>query len=143
MAIEERNLIPVLDEVLSFMEDSLSEYSRSQAQIDLLQNKIAQHDRVVLEKVAEFKKHAFDGDKLKNTLNNMVQMRLLSPHDSAKIASKVDNDPNAIFELLTKMAEAMIAPSEGSELIEDKDFVLDDPDGWDDMAEGKAVRVRP
>jgi len=51
MAIEDQSLVPVLDEVLSFMQASLSEHSRSQSEIEGLQNKLAQHDRVTLEKV--------------------------------------------------------------------------------------------
>jgi hypothetical protein len=143
MPLEEQSLVPVLNEVLSFMESSLAEHSRSQTELEGLQSKLAQQERVTLEKVATIKKLALDETRLKTTLNNMVQMRLISSGDSVKIANKLTENPNTVFELLTKMAEALVSPiNDGSELIEDRDFHLEDQDGWNDMAEGKSVRVK-
>ena len=142
MAIDNAALVPVLDHFLEFAETALTENERSLGVIADLQSKIAQSDRVLLEKVAAAKSAAINHDQVDNVIGQLVQMRLMSPNDSIKVAGKIKSDPNASLSLITKMAEMLVTPAEGRELDEARDVIAEDPDGWGAMAEGKAVRVR-
>jgi hypothetical protein len=128
--------------MLEFTQAALSEHEADQGTITHLQNKIAQAERIYLEKVAAARSNALDPDRVTNTLSTLVQMRLMSVNDSVKVATALKSNPNASLELITKMADMLVTPHEGHELDEKTGIIADDPDGWTAMAEGKTVRVR-
>jgi hypothetical protein len=137
-----KELAPVFDSVLDFAQSALMEHEAAQNTISQLQSKIAQNEQVILEKVAAARSNALDTNQVQSVLDHLVQMRLLSFNDSIKVASKLKADPNASLALITKMAEMLVAPSEGRELDDVHAGLLDDPDGWGAMADGKTVRIR-
>ena len=142
MPIAEKSLVPVLDTVLDFAQSALENHAADQARIAELQSKVAQHDRVILEKVAAVKANALDPEQVDQVLNNMVGMHLLSREEGVKVASKLKRDPQSSLDLITKMAEMLVTPSEGRE--HDSGSVeSEDPDGWTAFAEGHRVRLNP
>ena len=140
MDIDSQALVPVIDELLEFVKLALDTHEKDQVNIQNLQAKLAQHEKVILEKVASAP--GLDSGIARRVLSNMVSMRLISPGEDVKIASKIETDPNSVFTLLTKMAESLVSPQEGSEFHEDTGLLDADPDGWGLMAEGKPVRVK-
>jgi hypothetical protein len=138
--IDSQALVPVIDELLEFVKLALDTHEKDQVNIQNLQAKLAQHEKVILEKVASAP--GLDSGIARRVLSNMVSMRLISPGEDVKIASKIETDPNSVFTLLTKMAESLVAPQEGNEFHEEQSLLDADPDGWGLMAEGKPVRVK-
>lgn len=146
MPIDDKDLVPVIDEMLGFVSESLTTQARQQEQIEHLSSKAAQHERVILEKVAEVKSQVgLNAQELDLTLNYLVGQHLIAPGDLEKIASEIRKNPNKIFSLLTKVAETLDTSAEGhgipSEDVDEQG--KSDPDGWNEAAKGKVPRIKP
>lgn len=141
-------LVPVLDQVIEFMESALKEASSNHTQIveltEALKKSKAEQERVILEKVAHAKAEFFDKEALQRTLNKLTGMGVLDSTGCEKIARRVGDDPNFVLPLIVKIAESLMsAPGDGegiSKLAESMEEA--DPDGWSAMAQGKPVSVR-
>ena len=123
-------LTPVLDEVLSFMDSALQTHEQDQAAIADLNNKVAQHERIVLEKVAALKLSSLDLDRVKTTINEMATMGIMTQMEAVKVASRIQAEPNSVCDFMLKMADALVKPGEGQEFLDTPDTKLDDQDGW-------------
>lgn len=142
MNINDTELVPVLDNVLSFTQAALADHVASQTLIAEMQAKLAQHDRVVLQKVAAARTEALDPKQVDKVLNDLVSMRLMSAGDREKVAATLKTNPGSSLEMITKLATMLVTPSEGRELDEQTLSVDSDPDGWGAMCEGKPVRIK-
>lgn len=146
-------VLPVLDEVIGFMEQALKEGNDHQATITQLKAGLAKlqadQDRIVLEKVAAAKATFFDKAALDMALGKLEGMGIIDSTSHEKLGRRIEEDPNLVLPLLTKVAETLMsAPGEGSGIEKDASggSLLDtsdaDPDGWKAMAEGKTVVIR-
>ena len=126
----DNDIQPVLSEVLGFVSSALQTHSDDQTKIAELSQKLAQQETVTLEKVAALQKTALDVSRIPSVINTMVSLRLVSPLEGEKIASKLKEEPNAVFDLLVKVADALVNPGEGQEFMDTLDRRSDDPDGW-------------
>ena len=139
---------PVLTQLLSFMEEALESHTKSASQLDELKLRMQQiqkeQDKVILEKVAAERKNFFDKTALDSALSKLKGMGIIDEGGQQKLAKKILENPNVVFTLLTKVAEVnMTASAEGSGVApESEPAATRDPDGWDDMAEGKPVTLR-
>ncbi len=145
-------VVPILDQVIDFMEDALKEKSANQELITSLKAGLTQlqsdRERVILEKVAAAKATFFEKSALENALTKLEGMGVIDSVAHEKLSSKIMDDPSVVLTLLTKVAtHLMSAPGEGSGVEKEASSLLevasdDDPDGWKAMAAGKPVSVR-
>lgn len=141
-ATEVSELVGILDDVLGFAEDSLTEYKNLQQKNADLQLKVAQSDRVVLEKVASV---VMPDQAIQQTMDRLIELHYLTPKESVKLAADIRRQPSILLNLLTKVAEASLSvPGEGSGIAKSASEIPSgkDPDGWDDMAAGKPVKEK-
>jgi len=120
----------VLDEVLGFVTSALQTHEQDQGIIADLNHKVAQHDKIVLEKVAALQKSALDTRRIPAMISSLVELKICTPQEGAKIASRIQEDPNSVFDLCIKMADAIVQPGEGQEFLDSTDRRSEDQDGW-------------
>ena len=134
MTIDGKHLLPVLDSVSDLVSVAMHQHQSDAGTIADLQRKLAQAraDNVTLEKVASAPRPVLDPVFVDKTLGQLVSMRLLSPGEDVKLASQLQKNPNVVLDVLTKMAETLVTPSEGHSVERDADDKLldEDPDGW-------------
>jgi hypothetical protein len=95
--------------------------------------KNAEQERVILEKVANAKPAALNPALIESTLRALEAMSLADPADHQKLASDLNNDPNAALHLAQRLITLSVpAHQEGSAI--DKSAGVSgpavDPDGW-------------
>ena len=120
----------MFDEVLGFMTSALQTHEADQTTIAGLNQKLAQHEKVTLEKVAAVQRNALDTDRIPSVVDTMIGLKLCTPLEGSKIASKLKEDPNSVFDLLVKVADTLATPSEGQEFLDSVERRGDDQDGW-------------
>ena len=143
-------LVPVLDQVIEFMEEALTVKQADETRInsltDALKKAKAEQERVILEKVAAAKNAFLDDATMKEALSRLQTMGIITDRGLEKLASRFKADPNSVFPMMVKLAENLLtAPGDGSGI--DKDAGASataevDPDGWTDFAAGKPVKVK-
>jgi hypothetical protein len=143
-------LVPVLDDVIGFMEEALQSKQADENRItsltDALKKAKADQERVILEKVAAARASFLDESTMKEALTRLQTMGIITDRGNEKLASRFKGDPNAVFPIMVKIAENLLtAPGDGSGI--DKEGKTEsgseaDPDGWIDFAQGKPVKVK-
>lgn len=145
---ELKEIVPVLDQVIEFMESALNEKQADSTKIQELATSLKKakedQEKVILEKVAAAKAEFFNSEKMEQSLQKLEGMGILDSPNREKIARKIKDDPNTVFPLMVKMAEKlMTVPGEGNGIDKVADDSVDgDPDGWQAYAEGRKVEVR-
>jgi hypothetical protein len=105
-------------------------------QVVELQTKLAQQDKVVLEKVAAAKaatRLELDPVTITETLAKLVDLSLLPPGESEKLASHLRQDPNSALRLVQRVATLSVpSHSEGRAVEKSASHFAStsDPDGW-------------
>ena len=112
------------------MTSALQAHEEDQGQISSLSQKLAQHEKVTLEKVASLQKSALDTNRIPQLIDTMVDLKLVNRFEGEKIASRLREEPNAVFDLFVKMADTLAAPGEGQEFMDTLDKRSEDQDGW-------------
>lgn len=143
-------LVPVLDQVIEFMEEALTvkqaDENRINSLTDALKKAKADQERVILEKVAAAKASFLDEATMKEALSRLQVMGVITDRGSEKLASRFKTEPNSVFPIMVKLAENLLtAPGDGSGIEKDAGAsaeAQEDPDGWTDFAAGKPVKIR-
>lgn len=142
-------IVPVLDQVIEFMEEALrvkqSDDHRIGELLTALQKEKADQERVILEKVAAARASFLDESVMKTALARLQGMGILSQENSVKLASRFKEEPSAVFPMMVKLAEKLLsAPGEGAGIEKESssESSEEDPDGWSDFAAGRQVKVR-
>lgn len=110
-------------------------------QVGELQIKLAQQDKVILEKVAAEKaltekaasRPALDAVVITETLAKLVDLSLLPPGETEKLAGHLRQDPNSALRLVQRVATLSIpSHSEGRAMDKSANHYSpsSDPDGW-------------
>ena len=124
------DLADTFDNVLDFMKeasDTIDALSRSNTELQL---KVAQTDRVVLEKVASAKA-VFPESDLETALGRLSDLGIIKEREITKVASTIQKNPTALLTFLIKVAEsAATAPHEGGGITSEPTPAEIDPDGW-------------
>lgn len=135
----------VLDATLSTMESVAAACEELQTENSSLQQKLAEQERIYLEKVAS-SRSVLSNDKIDRVLDRLENLHLVPAEWRPKIASQLKADPNAALGLIMQLTDTyMPAHSEGGGIAK---FAADhttsdsDPDGWDACARGEDVQVR-
>lgn len=142
--------VPVLDQVIEFMEEALHVKQADETRIGELLASLkkaqADQERIVLEKVAAAKASFLDEQVMSEALARLQGMGIINPTSSVKLASKFKAEPSSVFPMMVKLAEKLLtAPGDGEGISKDAGDagVSDkDPDGWEDFAAGRAVKIR-
>lgn len=142
-------LIPVLDQVIEFMEEALQTKQADDGKILDLTNALkkakADQEQVILEKVAAAKASFTDQKIVKEALARLQGMGIIDERGMEKLASRFAADPNSVYPVMVKMAEKLLtAPGEGEGVdkeASDKTGDEKDPDGWGDFVAGRPVKV--
>ena len=142
-------LLPIIDQVISFMESALAEDSSKQAQVIQLQEEVKRlrdsQDKVVLEKVAAAKASFFDTAALNDMFIKLEGMGVIDKSAHERLVHRIQGDPNMLIPLVAKVAENLLSsPGEGSGIEHDtgNEGLEEDPDGWKAMAQGQRVALR-
>ena len=131
---------------LDFVDSAIADISRLETEKQALQTKLADAERVVLEKVAAVKSAGLDPDAINAAVDRLVTLKLIPFELHTKVASQVRKDPNSALSLLTQIAEQLVsAPAEGSGIPKEAGTVEDDgdPDGWGEVLQGRVPQIRP
>ena len=112
------------------MTSALQTHEEDQIALSSAQQKLAQHEKITLEKVASLQKYALDTNRIPELISTMVDLRLVTPIEGEKIASRLKEEPNALFDLFTKVADSLANPGDGQEFLDTLDRRVEDPDGW-------------
>jgi predicted Zn-dependent peptidase len=144
--------MPLLDEALGFVEDALAQVQENQAKIAAqaqhiarLQSDLASKEKVILEKVASANAPVFNPEKLENLFDHLESIKAMTPLERAKVANHVKKDPNLIFPLIEKLSSILRRPDSEGAAVDMGDILpsqsTTDPDGWDQMCDGKPVKL--
>lgn len=144
-----KELVPVLDQVIEFMEEALQTKQADDTRIIELTNSLkkakADQEQIILEKVAAAKASFMDTKIMSEALARLNGMGIIDERAMEKLASRFKSDPNAVFPIMVKMAERLLtAPGEGEGVdkeASDKAGSKADPDGWNDFIAGRPVKV--
>ena len=131
---------------LDFVDSAITDITRLETEKQGLHAKLADTERVILEKVAAAKAAALDPDAINAAVDRLVTLKIIPFELHAKVASQVRKNPNSALSLLTQVAEQLIsAPAEGSGVSKEAGTVEDggDLDGWDDVLQGRVPQIRP
>jgi hypothetical protein len=143
--IDEKNLVPVLDQFLGFVDEALAEHEASQTKIADLNHRLVESERLLLEKVAAAQKTAspFSEDLIHQTVRQLAELHVVHPHDCAKIAAELRANPAQSLTMLVKISESLLFPKEGMGIPKNTGPEASfDPDGWTDMAAGRPVQIK-
>lgn len=135
----------VLDQAVDLSETALQENANLQAKVADLQSQL---DKVVLEKVAAEKRPAFSDAAMTAALLRLEELQVIRPDGHTKIAAELKKNPDAVFALLTKVANVLTsAPSDGSGIAKEASSAAqgdpDDQDGWLAFSQGRQVVLKP
>jgi hypothetical protein len=138
------SLLPVLDTSIDFMETALAENQALRDKIAGLTSKLAQQEKVVLEKVAAERVLRLDTFVLEETLTKLANMGILDSAMVPEIKARMGENPNKLMPFILKLAETLTLPSgEGSGVApEEKLAAEEDPDGWGAFYAGRPVRIK-
>ena len=135
----------VLDATLSTMESVAATCEELQTENSILQQKLAEQERIYLEKVAS-SRPVLSNDKIDRVLDRLENLHLVPAEWRPKIASQLKADPNAALGLIMQLTDTyMPAHSEGGGIAKsaaDHTISDSDPDGWAACARGEDVQVR-
>ena len=141
-------VVPVLDQVIEFMESALTEKQADSGRIQELTTALKkakeEQEKVILEKVAAARQEFFNADKLNTALGKLEGMGIVDEKNREKMAKRIKDDPNSVFLFMVKMAETIMSvPGDGHGVSKaSPDTDEDDPDGWKAMAEGRKVELK-
>lgn len=140
----------VFENVLDCIDSAISDISRLETEKQGLLAKMADTERVTLEKVAAAKQAArqsvLDPDAVNAAVDRLVTLKIIPFELHTKVASQVRKDPSSLLSLLTQVAENLVsAPAEGYGVAKEAGTVEDDgdPDGWGEVLQGRVPQIRP
>lgn len=141
--IKAADFLPVLDQIIGFMTEALNEADVSRAKVAQLEAKVADADRIILEKVAAANTQVFKEEEVRKTLDALKAMNIIDEPLAIKYAADIKQDPRVILPLLTKISEALISapPWEGSGIEKEAAANAEDPDGWNRFSKGLPVKL--
>ena len=115
-------------EYLDYIESSSKALKTLEDQRDELQTKLAElkEEKVILEKVASTP--TFSKEKLDKTIGLLATQNLVDPDYTEKVASMIEEDPEKILDLLTKLAS--VSYKSGTSIEKEERDSSEDEDGW-------------
>ena len=115
-------------EFLDYIENSSKALQSLEEEKNNLQTKLAElkEEKVILEKVAS--QPTFNPEKLNSTLELLAERRMIDPEYKEKVAAIVEENPERILELMTKMANTSY--ESGRSIDRTEPHSETDPDGW-------------
>lgn len=125
-----------LGQALEVCEGLEQEKAALAKQVGELQTKLAQADKVILEKVAQEKRAsrpALDSAVVQETLNKLVDLSLIDRRETEKLATFLGQDPNSALRLVQRVATLSVpSHSEGRGVDKSASHISPaaDPDGW-------------
>jgi hypothetical protein len=141
-AVMDPKIAGVLDDALHLAETAVEENQSLQTKIAELQQKLSLQDKVILQKVATAP--VFSEDALEKTLAYLERISLIDAAAHTKLSTQLRDEPDLALALITRVAEAVMAPPADGHGI-DKEASAEpetDPDGWTDWIKGRPVRLR-
>lgn len=115
-------------EFLDYIESSSEAMKSLEEKNNELQTKLAElkEERVILEKVAS--QSTFDSEKLNQAIQTLADQNVIDSDYVQKVASMVEESPNKILDLLTKIASK--PHTYGTSIEKEESSSSEDPDGW-------------
>ena len=115
-------------EFLDYIESSSKALQSLEDKNNELQTKLAElkEEKVILEKVAS--QSTFDSEKLHSALQTLASQNVIDSDYVEKVASLVEESPNKILDLLTKIASK--PHTYGTSIEKEEISSEEDPDGW-------------
>ena len=144
MSLTPTVLLPVLDQVVGFMEDALGLQESQRVKLAELsqRNQVLEADKVRLEKVAS-SLIPLDATQLQQTLIKLAAMGVIDGRYREDLETKFLEDPNVLLPFVIKVAEILRSSSDQGRGISSEDpLPVNDPDGWGDFLAGRAVKLR-
>lgn len=139
-------LVHVLDSTIEFVDGAISNEARLQGEVNELRTKLAETERVYLEKVASAQKSAtLDPDAINAAVDRLVTLKIIPFELHTKVANQLRKEPRSALTLLTQVAETLVsAPAEGFGVTKEAGTVegSGDPDGWDEVLQGRVPQIR-
>jgi chromosome segregation ATPase len=120
-------------EYLDYIETSTKALQSLEEEKNELQTKLAElkEEKVILEKVAS--QPTFDKEKLDKALSVLAENRMLDPDYKEKVASIVEENPERILDLITKIANSSAAYESGRSISKTEPDIGSDLDGWSEL----------
>jgi len=139
-------LADVLSSTIEFVDGAIADSDRMSGEIAALQTKLAETERVYIEKVAAAQKSAaLDPDAINAAVDRLVTLKIIPFELHTKVANQLHKEPRSALTLLTQVAEMLVsAPSEGFGVTKEAGNVEGggDPDGWDEVLQGRVPQVK-
>lgn len=143
--INENDVAEMVDQVTAVLTEVQTENATLQKRAVDAEQKVLETERLLLEKVAAARRNSLDPEVMGKSVDFLINRGIVHPSSREKIASSLNDDPNNVFGLLTKVAEAlMTAPGDGEGIPKEASSAVDagDPDGWGVMARGGIPKIR-
>ena len=139
-------LLPVINQVIDFIESSLAEISGQEEKTAALNTEIERRkkqEKVLLEKVASASIPVFNEKEVAQVLDHLESLRMIKPFERIKLASEIRTKPASVLKLLASISENLgSASAEGEGYAKESSVSEFDPDGWSDFAEGRRVKQK-
>lgn len=141
-------LLPVVNQVIDFIESSLAEISdqeQKQAALTAEVEKRKKQERILLEKVASASRPVFSEEAIEKTLSDLQNAHLIKPYERIKLAADMRSKPASVLDMLASISNGLdsSAPAAGGMGLAKESSVTEvDPDGWDAFAEGRRVKQK-
>jgi RIO-like serine/threonine protein kinase len=146
MTAEATDLLPVLNQVIDFIESSLVHTDDQESKLAALNEEIAKRrkqEKILLEKVASASAPVFNETEVEKTLDRLENLRVIGRKEHAKLAADLRSKPASALDLLATVSEKLIAaPAEGEGVLKESSVSELDPDGWSQFTEGKRVQLK-
>jgi hypothetical protein len=147
MSAEATALLPIVNQVIDFIESSLAEITGQEAKAAALSAEIdkrKKQEKILLEKVAAASTPVFSEEAIEQTLNRLQDARIIKPMEHIKLAAEMRNKPASVLDLLARISVSFdSSASAGGEGYAKESSVSEaDPDGWNDFAAGKRVKQK-
>lgn len=136
----------VIDSTIDFVDGAIVDHDKMSSEILALRTKLADTERVYIEKVAAAQKSAtLDPDAINAAVDRLVTLKIIPYELHTKVANQLRKEPRSALTLLTQIAETLVsAPSEGFGVTKEASTVDcgGDPDGWDEVLQGRVPQIR-
>ena len=134
------SLHAVLHDSLALADRALGKCAQLESECLGLRAKTAEQERVILEKVAS---RGLDSRLIDATLLSLEEMSLMNPDDHKKVASELQEDPNAALRLAQRLITLSVPAHQEGGAIEKSAGTTGstvDPDGWNEVVRPRAAQ---
>ena len=129
-----------LDSAMETIESLSKSLAQSEQARQELISKQAEHEKVVLQKVAA-SKQVFDETELNHVITKLANLSIIPEGYQSKVANQLRQNPASALAFIDRVTDALVgAPQEGFGVAKEaQDQLSSDPDGWNDYITGRNV----